>query len=80
MDDIFSSALEYMSQPHAEVMAMRPDVSYIPYAISLGQKTGDIITFAQFEYGKLLSENHDNTEISNKSDEYSTLPPLISEE
>ena len=29
-DDIFSSALEYMSQLYSEAMDMKPDVSYIP--------------------------------------------------
>ena len=41
-------------------MAMRPVVSYTPYDISLRGKTSDIITFAHFEEGDLLSETRDN--------------------
>ena len=57
------------------------------YATSSREQTGDIITLEQFEEGNLLSESYnvwsetcDNTEISNKSDYNSTMPPLISEE
>ena len=32
-------------------MAMRPDISYTPYDKSSWEKTGDIITFTQFEEG-----------------------------
>ena len=44
-DKSFSSALEYTSQPYAEAMAIRLDVSYIPYATSPKEKTGNIIWF-----------------------------------
>ena len=37
-------------------MDVCPDVSYTPYAVSPREKTGDIITFTQFEEGNLLSE------------------------
>ena len=60
-------------------MAMQPEVSYIPYATSSKEKTGDIIAFAQFEEGGLLSESCDGAEISDKYDDNSTLPHLISE-
>ena len=53
----FYSALEYMSQPHAEAVYMRPAVPYTPYATSPREKTGNIIMFAQFEEGNLLSKN-----------------------
>ena len=83
----FSSTFSYMSQPYAESMTMSPDVSYTPYATSSREQTGDIITFAQFEEGGLLSEAQnlscetcDNTESGNESDDNSTMPPLISEE
>ena len=33
-DEIFSSALAYMSRPYSEAMAMCPDVTYTPYATS----------------------------------------------
>ena len=86
-DERFSIGLEYTSRPYAEAMAMRLAVSYIPYDTSSGGKTGDIITFTQFEEGGLISETHyllsetrDNAEISNKYDYDSIMPPLISEE
>ena len=47
----FSSELSYTSRPYAEVMAMRPTVTYTPYATSSKEQTGDVITFAQFEEG-----------------------------
>ena len=65
-----------MSQPHAEAIDVRPDVSCTPYSTSSRGETGDIIMFAQFEEGSLLSETHDSTESSNKSDYDSTMPPL----
>ena len=40
---------------------MEPSVSYIPYATSYHEQTGDIITFAQFEEGDLV-ENEWNLE------------------
>ena len=62
-------------------------VSYTSYAISSTEKTGDIITFAQFEEGdllsetqNLLSETHHDREIDNEYDYDSTMPPLISKE
>ena len=57
-DEIFVSALSYSSRPYAEAMAMRPAVTYTPYATSSKEQTGDVITFAQFEEGYLLSETH----------------------
>ena len=45
-----------MSCPYSEALAMRPAVSYIPYATSSHEQTGDIITFAQFEEGGLLKK------------------------
>ena len=44
-----SSALVYTSQIYAEDMAMLPVLSYIPYATSPREKTGNIITFTHFE-------------------------------
>ena len=44
------------------------------------RKTGDIITFVQFEEGDLLYETCDNAEISVKSDDNLIMPPLISKE
>ena len=60
-------------------MAMRMTVPYITYATFSKEQTGDIIMFSQFEEGNLLSKSHNGTESGDKSDEYSTLPPLTSE-
>ena len=35
---------------------MRPAVTYTPYGTSSREKTGDIITFAQFEEGNILAK------------------------
>ena len=59
---------------------MHPAVSYIPCATYSKEQTGDILTFAQFEEGNLLSETRDYTEIVNESDNDSTTPKLISKE
>ena len=49
-----------MSRPYSEAMAMHPAVTYTPYATSSKEKTGDIITFVQFEEWDLLFETLDN--------------------
>ena len=54
-------------------MAMRPTVTYTPYATSSKQQTGDDITFTQFEAGDLLTENRNGTEISDESDSESIM-------
>ena len=54
-DESFSSAFAYTSQSYAEAMAMRPAVSYIPYAAYSREQTVNIITFAHFDEGGLLS-------------------------
>ena len=50
-------------------MAMRPAVTYNPYDTSLKEKTGDVITFTQFEEGNILTETCNDAESGNKSDE-----------
>ena len=57
------------------------------YETSLRKKTGNIITFTQFEEENvwsetqnLLSKTSDDTESSNESDDNLTLSPLINEE
>ena len=45
-----------MSRPYSEAMVMRPSVTYTPYATSCKEQTGDVITFAQFEEGNILTE------------------------
>ena len=68
-----------MSQPYSEAMAMRPSVSYIPCATSSKEQTGDIITFAKFEEGDLLSVTREDLESNDESgDEDSIMPPLFS--
>ena len=55
-DESFSSALSYNPRPYAEAMAMHPAVTYTHY-----KKTGDVITFAKFEEGGLLTETRKDT-------------------
>ena len=76
----FSSALAYTSQPYSEAMDMRPSVTYASCATSSKEQTGDIITFAQFEEGNLLSETRNDAESSYESNDDSIIPPLLSEE
>ena len=52
----FSSALAYTSQPYSEAMTMRQAVTYTLYATSLKEQTGNLITFAQFEEGNIITE------------------------
>ena len=49
-------------------MAMRPAVTYTPYATSQKEQTGDVITFAQFEEGNILTETRNNAESGDESD------------
>ena len=60
-DESLSSAFSYTSRPYAEAMAMRPEVTYTPYAMYSKEQTGDVITFAQFEEGNLISETRNDT-------------------
>ena len=60
-------------------MVVQPSVSYIEYDASLKVKTGDIITFPNFEEGNLSPKSYNGTESGYKSDDDLTLPPLISE-
>ena len=52
---------------------MRPDVTYTLYATSSREQTGDIITFAQFEEGNILTETRNDTEIGDESDNESIM-------
>ena len=56
-----------MSRPYAEAMAMRPAVTYTPYATSSKEQPDDVIAFAQFEEGDLLSETRNDTESGDES-------------
>ena len=72
-DKSFSSALSYTSRLYAEAMAMRPAVTYTPYATSSKEQTGDVITFAQFEEGNLISETRNDTESGDESNSESIM-------
>ena len=67
-DESFVSAMSYTSRPYAEAMAMRPEVTYTPYATSSKEQNGNVITFAHFEEGDLLSETINDTESVDESD------------
>ena len=62
-----SCALSYTSLPYSEAMVMRLAVTYTPYATSLKEQTGDVITFPQFEEGNILTETSNDAE---RGDEY----------
>ena len=47
---------------------MRPAVTYTPYATSLKEQTGDVITFTQFEEGNILTETHNDAESGDETD------------
>ena len=48
-------------------MAMRPEVTYTPYATSSKEQTGNVITSTQFEEGNILTENRNNAESGDES-------------
>ena len=52
---------------------MRPTVTYTPYATSSKDQTGNVITFAQFEEGDLITETRNDTESDGKSDSDSII-------
>ena len=62
-----------MSRPYAEARAMRPTVRYTPYATSSKEQTGNVITFAQFEEGYLLTETRNDTESGDEFDSESIM-------
>ena len=66
-DTSFSSALAYMPRTYPEAMEIRPAVTYTPYATSSKEKTGDVIVFAQFEEGNILTEIRNNAESGDES-------------
>ena len=55
---------------------MRPDMTYTPCATSSTGITGDIIRFAQFEEGDILTKTRSNEESREKSNDNSIMPPL----
>ena len=54
-------------------MTMFPAVTYTPYATSSKEKTGDVITFAQFEEGNIFTETRNDAESGEKSDNESIM-------
>ena len=52
-DEKFSSALAYTSRLYSEAMAMRPAVTYTPYAKSSKEQTSNVITSTHFEEGNI---------------------------
>ena len=54
-------------------MAMRPAVTYIPYATSSKEQTGNVIKFAHFEEGDFWTETHNDTERGDESDSESIM-------
>ena len=54
-------------------MSMRPAVTYTPYATSSIEQTGDVITFAQFEEGNVLTETCNDAESGDESDNESIM-------
>ena len=52
---------------------MRPTLAYTPYATSLKEQTGDVITFSQFEKGDILTETRNDAESCDKSNNESVM-------
>ena len=52
---------------------MRPAVTYTRYATSSKEQTVNVVTFAQFEEGKILTETRNDTESGDKSDSKSLM-------
>ena len=52
---------------------MRLSVTYTPYATSSKEQTGDVITFAKFEEGNILTETRNDAESSDESDSKSLM-------
>ena len=72
-DESFSSALAYTSRPYSEAMAVHPAVTYTLYAMSSKEQTGDVITFAQFEEGNMLTETRNDAESGDESNNESIM-------
>ena len=48
-------------------------MTYTPYATSSREQTGNVITFAQFEEGNILTETRNDAESGDKSDNKSLM-------
>ena len=58
-------------------MEMRPTVTYTPYATSSKEQTGDVIKFAHFDEGNLLTETSNDAE---SCDEYDSESLMMNEQ
>ena len=65
--------LAYTSRPYSEAMVMHPAVTYTLYATSSKEKTGDVITFAQFEEGIILTKTRNDAQSGDESDNESIM-------
>ena len=54
-------------------MATSPTVTYTPYATSSKEQTGNVIMFAQFEVGNILTETCNDSESGDESDNESIM-------
>ena len=54
-------------------MVLRPAVTYTSYDASLKEQTCNVITFAQFEGGNILTKTCNNVESGEKSDNKSIM-------
>ena len=54
-------------------MVMRPAVTYTPYDTSSKEQTVDVIMFAQFEEGNILTETRNDAESDDKSNNESIM-------
>ena len=68
-----SSVLASTSRPYSDAMAIRPAVTYTPYATSSKEQTGNVITLAQFEEGNILTETRNDAESDDESDNKSVM-------
>ena len=73
-DESFSTALEYMSQPYSETMAIRPSVTCTPGAMSPREQIDNILTLVQLEEGNILTKTCNDVESSDESDKNSIMP------
>ena len=54
-------------------MVMHPAVTYTPYGTSSREQNGNIITFAQFEEGNILTKTRNDAESGDESDNKSII-------
>ena len=62
MKRVAKNPIAYTSRPYSEEMAMRPEVTFTLYATSSKEQTGNVITFAQFGEGNILTETRNDAE------------------